>query len=588
MATGKIQIHTENILPIIKRWLYSDKDIFIRELIANSCDAQAKLKTLQSDCVDDLAIKIEINKEKKQITISDSGLGMTAAEVEKYIAQLAFSGAQEFLENYKVDQEKNAIIGHFGLGFYSAYMVANLVEIDTLSYQDGAQAVHWACDGGTEYQIQEGQRQERGTTITLHIDQASEEYLEENHLLAIVKKYCAFLPFPIFVNGEHINQDPPLWLKAPSECSEDEYVQFFEKLYPQDPAPLFWIHLNVDYPFHLKGILYFPKITKGTDFSQNSIKLFCNKVFVSDHCKEILPEYLTMLKGALDSPDIPLNVSRSSLQMDKAVRQISSHIAKKVADQLLKISQNERERFINCYQDLELIIKFGMLQDEKFYERAKEILLWKTTKNTYLTIEQYLENNPGGKIFYTNNAKLQENLIALYENKVKDILASSSPIDAALMNFLEQKVSGCSFQRLDGALDDTLVNSTASADLTELAAFYKEHLGQDLLEVQAKSLESEKVPALLVMDESTRRLGEILSLRGLGDSFPQKNTFVINANSKLIQGIYALGKKSPEKSKDLVEHVYDLATISQKELTPERLASFLSRSSTVLETLLQE
>ncbi len=377
--TGKtLKIHTENILPIIKQWLYSDKEIFIRELISNACDALHKCKVLrehkETDIPDEeLRISLSIDKKEKTLVFADTGIGMTSDEVEKYIAQIAFSGAEDFLGKYKSNAEKDQIIGHFGLGFYSAYMVAHKVTIDTLSYLPGAESAFWSCDGSSEYFLEKGQRSTRGTEITLHVDKDNEEFLDEERLKSIIQRYCAFLPFPIYLNGTRINDKEPLWLKNASECTDADYLQFYRALYPNESDPMFWIHLSVDYPFHLKGILYFPKITRRFDWSHNSIKLFCNRVFVADNCKDLIPDYLMILRGAIDSPDIPLNVSRSSLQMDKTVRQLSQHISKKVSDRLSSLYTSERDTFIKTWPDIEMIIKLGILQDEKIL-RTLQIL----------------------------------------------------------------------------------------------------------------------------------------------------------------------------------------------------------------------
>src|SRR5581483_4699696 len=390
MTTGTLRIHTENILPIIKKWLYSDKDIFIRELVSNACDAIQKCRILRDhgECTtadEDFQIYIRIDKSMRTLTFSDNGIGMTAEEVEKYIAQIAFSGAEEFVGKYSTQNEKDQIIGHFGLGFYSSYMVAEKVEIDTLSYREGAAPARWICDGSTSYTIEKGSKETRGTQITLFIDKENDEFLEESRVRQILQQYCAFLPFPIHLNDSLINKKQPLWLKNASECTENEYLDFYRALYALEPDPIFWIHLNVDYPFNLKGILYFPKISRRFDWGQNSIKLFCNRVFVSDSCKDLIPDYLMVLRGAIDSPDIPLNVSRSTLQMDRTVRQLSQHISKKVSDRLSTLYSSDRDQFLSFWPDIEMIIKLGVLQDDKFYERSKDFLIWKNLEGAWTT-----------------------------------------------------------------------------------------------------------------------------------------------------------------------------------------------------------
>ncbi len=593
MAQGTLKINTEKLLPIIKKWLYSDKDIFLRELVSNACDALSKLKVLRERnevAFDDSECKIEItlDKENKTLVIADTGIGMTGEEVEKYIAQLAFSGAEEFLSKYQTDKEKDQVIGHFGLGFYSAYMVASKVEIETLSYQKEAKPAFWSCDGTSNYDLDEGKREVRGTAITLHIE--DEDFLEASRLEEILTRYCSFLPYPIYFNGEHINQKDPLWMKAPSECTEEEYLDFYRKLHPMEPDPIFWVHLNVDYPFHLKGILYFPKIGKRFDFEKKAIKLFCNRVFVSDNCQDLIPEYLTVLRGAIDSPDIPLNVSRSYLQMDKTVRSLSTHISKKVADRLATIYRTEKEKFTKHWADVETIIKLGILHDEKFYERVKEFLIWENLKGEWTTLAEYLERSPD-KIFYTQDPSSP--FLSLYQEK--EVLIAKGPIDTPLMNFLELKLSPAKFQRIDGGIDSSIIDEKREKSLldadgktesSKLAEFVKNSLGIENLDVEAKSLTSDAIPAFLVIDEQTRRMRESFALSN--QSFPTgmlgKQTFVVNTNSPIIDAITA--HKNAELAKEMLLHLYQLAQLSQKELPPEELPQFIQRSSKVLEKLL--
>lgn len=585
MAHGTLKIHTENILPIIKKWLYSDKDIFLRELVSNACDALNKLKVLRDQGLvsfndEELKIEVVVDKTARTIQILDTGIGMTAEEVEKYIAQLAFSGAEEFLSKYKSQNEEDQIIGHFGLGFYSAYMVAEKVTIDTLSFLPDAEAVFWSCEGSSDYEIDKGSRTARGTTITLHVDKDSDEFLDESRLRQILKKYCAFLPFPITLNGELINDKEPLWLK---KATDKEYLEFYRALYPFESEPIFWIHLNVDYPFHLKGILYFPKLSRRVDWSKASIHLFCNRVFVSDNCKDLIPDYLMCLRGALDSPDIPLNVSRSSLQMDRTVRQLASHISKKVADRLASLYQTEREKFLKSWPDIELIIKLGILQDDKFYERAKEFLVWKNLKGEWTTLKD------SGTIFYTTDEHTP--LLELYKDK--EVLISTSPVDTSLMNFLENKIS-VKFQRIDGAIDQsildtsrekTLLDSEGKTESVKIADFFRSKLDA---EVEAKSLSSDQLPAFIVVDEHHRRLRDFMALsdQPLPPSLAKKRTFVVNTNSQLITSIYYLKDTNPELAKEMIHHLYDLSLLAQKELEPSAISNFVSRSSRVLEGLI--
>jgi molecular chaperone HtpG len=607
MEKRTLKVHTENILPIIKKWLYSDKDIFLRELVSNACDALSKCKTLREQGLmqfsdDELRIELTVDKKNKTIRFVDTGIGMTSEEVEKYIAQVAFSGAEEFMTKYKSDSEKDQIIGHFGLGFYSAYMVADLVTINTLSYQQDATSAHWSCDGGVEYQLSEGTRSSRGTEITLHVGTDGEEYLEESKIRSLLDQYCAFLPHPIFLNGTHINNKEPLWLKAPSQCKDEEYLEFYRSLYPMDPDPLFWIHLNVDYPFHLKGILYFPKIHKRFDWNQSNIKLFCNRVFVSDNCKDLIPDYLMILKGAIDSPDIPLNVSRSYLQMDRTVRQLATHVSKKISDKLQSLYTNDKDKFVTCWPDIELIVKLGIIQDEKFYEKAKEFLIWKNTSNQWIKLNEYIETNKDrvkDKVFYTSSEETHESqFLNFYKEKGIDVLYANSAVDTHLISFLEHKMHPVRFQRIDGGLDESLIDSTKEKTLLDtdgkteaarLADYIRGALGQDKIEVEAKSLATESLPGFILVDEDLRRMRDTLALsqQSLPASLTDKKKFIVNTNSKLMSALPHMHKKSPDLAKDLVEQIYELSLLSQKELEPSKLSNFIHRSTRVLEQLVE-
>ncbi len=606
MVQGTLKIHTENILPIIKKWLYSDKDIFVRELVSNACDAIQKCRVLREhhelEALDDeFRIDISIDKSARTLTISDTGIGMTAEEVEKYIAQIAFSGAEEFLGKYKSQDEKDQIIGHFGLGFYSAYMVAEKVTIDTRSYAQGASPALWSCDGSSEYELDAGNRQTRGTDITLHIDKDNDEFLEENKIRTILQQYCAFLPVPIYLNGTHLNSKQPLWIKPASECTEQEYLDFYQALYPMEPDPIFWIHLNVDYPFNLKGILYFPKITRRFDWNRSQIKLFCNRVFVSDNCKDLIPDYLMVLRGAIDSPDIPLNVSRSYLQMDRTVRQLSSHIAKKVTDRLASIYTTDREKFLNAWPDIEMIVKLGVLQDEKFYERSKDFLIWKNLNDEWTTAEQYLERNKEAspnKIFYTADDKNHSYFLDLYKNKGIEVLQAPTLIDTPVINFLESKLDNVQFLRIDGSIDEsildptrekTLLDADGKTEASKIADFIRSKLTASNLDVEAKSLSADHVPAFIVVNEEMRRMRETLALsqQALPPSLAAKRTFVVNTNSKLVQSIFNLKETNPELANEMVHHLYELSLLSQKELEPSAISEFVSRSNRVLENLIR-
>jgi molecular chaperone HtpG len=504
---------------------------------------------------------------------------MTAEEVEKYIAQVAFSGAEEFLNKYK-NQEQ--IIGHFGLGFYSAYMVADKVTIDTLSYQSGSEAAFWSCAGSSDYQLDPGSRTSRGTTITLHLNSDSDEFLEEDRLQEILRRYCLFLPYPIYLNGNRVNEQDPLWLKLASDCTEKDYLDFYHTLYPMEPDPIFWIHLNVDVPFHLKGILYFPKLTKRFDWNKSNIHLYVNRVFVSDNCKDLIPDFLMCLRGAIDSPDIPLNVSRSSLQMDKTVRGLASHISKKVADKLGSLYQLEREKFLEAWPEIEMIIKLGIIQDEKFFSRAKEFLVWKTTGGNWITLD-----SPAEKVFYTTDSEAP--ILELYQSK--EVILSTSPIDSHLFSFLEPKLK-TKFQRIDGALDNSILDASREKNILDadgrtesakIADFFRKALSVD---VEAKSLASDKLPALVVFDEHARRFRDAMALNDQTSSFPTKKTFIVNTNNALISALYKLNDSQPELAQTVATHLYDLSLLAQKEIEPAAMTSLISRSTDVLEKLL--
>ena len=604
MTKKPLSIHSENILPIIKRWLYSDKDIFARELVANACDAIHKLKILrdhgEAEVKDeDFRIDIRIDKEKRTLTFTDTGIGMDASEVEKYIAQIAFSSAEEFLEKYKTNIEGDQIIGHFGLGFYSAYMAAEKVEIETLSYKPGAEPVFWSCDGSSEYILEKGHRQTRGTEVTLFIDKNSDEFLEENRLKEILRHYCAFLPYPIFLENKQINTHAPLWIKAPSECSDKDYLEFYRYLYPFKEDPLFWVHLNVDYPFHLKGILYFPKVQKDFDFNKNTVRLYCNRVFVSDNCKDVIPHYLMALQGVIDSPDIPLNVSRSYLQMDRTVRQLSSHISKKVSDSLNSLYRTNRERFLKCWEDISVLIKLGAIEDEKFYERIKDILLWKVVDNGWTTVEEYLERNKEktkDKILYTKDEKHLSDFIDLYKKRNIEVLSLTSHIDSYLIHYLEPKIAPAQFQRIDGGIDEnildkerekTILDAQGKTEASKLADLIRMKLVDHQIDVEAKSLASDQIPGFVLIEENQRRMRDYMQAMDPEGSQQHhtlvKPVFVVNTNHPLITALPTLEKTDPDLAKDLVQELYDLSLLSQREMSKEALTDFINRSHRILE-----
>lgn len=589
MKKGQLQIHSQNILPIIKKWLYSEKDIFIRELVSNACDAITKRSIVDNNQAAS-RIDIRIDNDAKTLTISDTGIGMDADECEKYLAQIAFSGAEEFVKAY---QTNDAFIGHFGLGFYSSYMVAGTVKVQSLSYKEGSKSVLWECDGSSEYSITDGARTEVGTDVILCINEENHEYLEEQKIRELLKRYCQFLPFPIYFNGSCINENAPLWIKTPSECTPEEYTNFYNLLYPFEEAPLFWMHLNVDYPFHLKGIIYFPRLKKDFDLSKNHVSLYSNRVFVSHDCKEILPEYLSMLRGIIDSPDIPLNVSRSYLQVDKTVKNLSGHISKKVVDALSNLYKNERERFYTVWADVEVIVKLAMLHEDKNFSRAKDFLIWKSTKDVWTTIDDYLAANKdktNNTIYYANPDVAHE-LIALYEAKGIDVLISSSPLDAALFAFLEKDLNGARFKRIDAELDalidpskeKTLLDADGKTEGFKIASFVKHALPD--ITVEAKSLASDSLPGFISLKEAERRLRDYLAR--ISPDGPQSDvnnvTFVVNTNSPLITKLYKLNDTEAELASMMVKQLYQLAKLSQREFTAEQHKAFVSDSFNLLE-----
>lgn len=610
MVKKSLEIHSENILPIIKKWLYSDKEVFVRELVSNACDAIYKLKILRDQGLvesaeSDYRIEILIDKEARTLKFIDTGIGMDAEEVQKYIAQIAFSGAEDFVQKYQSNDEKDQFIGHFGLGFYSAYMVADKVEIQTLSYKKDAEPVFWSCDGSSDYTIEKGSRQTRGTEITLFINEDSDEFLEESRLSYILNQYCAFLPYPIYLKDNLINKNEPLWIKPSSECSEQDYLDFYHQLYPMDEDPLFWVHLNVDYPFHLKGILYFPKIQRELDLNKSTVKLYCNRVFVSDNCKDVIPNYLMVLRGIIDSPDIPLNVSRSYLQMDRVVRQLGSHISKKVSDSLNVLYRDDRKRFLEYWDDISLIIKLGALEDEKFYERVKQFLVWKTLTNNWVTVEEYLDSNrekTKDKILYTKDEKHLPHIQDLYRQKEVDVLCANSPIDHYLIEFLEKKIVPARFQRIDGALDDSLIDASREKHILDaegkteagrLADLIRAKLGDEHVEVEAKSLMTDTVPGFVVLDENQRRLRDYMRQLDPNDSSGNlnkigKRTFIANTNSPLMRAVQQLDQHNPELAEDLVKEVFELSLLSQREMNPDGMNEFILRSTRLLEKMTEE
>ena len=612
---GSISIHTENIFPIIKKWLYSDKDIFIRELISNGCDAVNKYKKLISlgeakgNTDENYKIKVSIDKENSSLIFEDNGIGMTAEEVEKYINQVAFSGAEDFFNTYKEKMnEENDIIGHFGLGFYSSFMVSKKVQIDTLSYKENATPVRWVSEDGLEFELtQSDNRETRGTTITLFLADDSKEFLEEYTVRNIIDKYCSFLPVDIYletikteetkedevVDTTPINDTNPLWLKAPKDCTDEEYKEFYRKVFKTFDEPLFWIHLNVDYPFNLKGILYFPKLKNEFELIEGKVKLYNNQVFVADNIKEVIPEFLLLLKGVIDCPDLPLNVSRSFLQNDRDVSKISKHIVKKVADKLKSLYKNERENYEKFWDDIQVFIKFGCLKDESFYDKVKDSILFKTINSQYITLNDYLENckeKHENKVFYVSNEEQQSQYIKLFKDYGLDAVILDSTIDNHFISMIEFKNQGVQFNRIDADLSDILKendNEDNKEIKTDIENLFKDVIGDRINNYSVESLKSEDTPAIILISEQSRRMAEMRSqFAGMdfGMSFEEEKTLVINNNSSIVKKLVSL--KDDESKKEQVSlicnQIVDIALLSNKELDSKQLDEFIKRNNQLM------
>nr|WP_090882131.1 molecular chaperone HtpG [Pedobacter rhizosphaerae] len=618
---GNISIHTENIFPIIKKFLYSDNEIFLRELVSNAVDAVQKIKRLGSlgqfnGEVGAPLVQVAVDKDKKTITISDNGLGMTAEEIKKYINQVAFSGASEFVEKFKDAKDANEIIGKFGLGFYSAFMVADLVEIETLSFQEGAEPARWVCDGSTEFEITEGHRTTRGTDIILHVNKDSEEFLENHKLQEILDKYAKFLPVPIKFgtkteseeDGEDaegkkqykdvevdniINTTNPIWTKAPADLSDEDYLNFYRELYPFSEEPLFWIHLNVDYPFNLTGVLYFPKLKNDFEMQRNKIKLFSRQVFITDEVKDIVPEFLMLLHGVIDSPDIPLNVSRSFLQADSNVKKINNYITKKVADKLAELFAKDRKAYEDKWKDIGLFVKYGMISEEKFYDKAKDFALVGNTKNELFTLPEYkekvsaLQTDKNGTVvyLYTNDAAKQDAFIQSANKKDYDVLVLDSPIDNHFINQLEQKLEKTSIKRVDSSVADKLIEKDEQLEhvltedqVKEVTEIFQKAITKPGMQVEIVALHPEELPVTITMDEFMRRMKDMAAMgggMGFYGQMPDSYKVAINGNHKLIGKIL---KTEGEEQSNLAKQAIDLALLAQGMLTGSELTAFVSRS----------
>ncbi|WP_018621004.1 molecular chaperone HtpG [Spirosoma luteum] len=597
---GQISIHTENIFPIIKKFLYSDHEIFLRELVSNAVDATQKLRQLASfgefgHELGELKVTISLDEEAKTITVSDNGIGMTADEVKKYINQIAFSGASDFLEKYKdKTDDKGQIIGHFGLGFYSAFMVASTVEIVTKSYREASESVRWVCDGSTEFELTTAERSERGTDIILHIAPDSEEFLNKDRIQHILDKYARFLPTTVEFDGKVVNNTTPIWTKSPSELTDEDYKTFYRELYPMSEEPLFWIHLNVDYPFNLTGILYFPRIKNELRFQREKIQLYSRQVFITDEVKDVVPDFLMMLHGVIDSPDIPLNVSRSFLQADSNVKKINGYITRKVADKLNDLFNADRKAFEEKFDDIGLFIKYGILSDDKFWEKAKNFVLLKNTAGEYATLDEYREKvqanqtdkNETVVMLYTSDRKQQDAYVESAVRRGYDVLLMDNVIDAHFINALEQKLEKVHFQRVDADTLDKIIDKglnnesvLSEDDKTKLKEVFDQVLDNKMLNVSIEAQPTDELPVTITQPEFMRRMKDMSALSGeqsMYGNFPMMHNVVVNANHPLIGRI--LAETDGDAQKAMVKQVYDLALLSQNMLTGADLTAFVRRT----------
>jgi molecular chaperone HtpG len=598
MQKGKVSVNTENIFPIIKKFLYTDHEIFLRELISNSVDATNKLKVMatkgeKTGQMDDLKISVSIDEKKKTVTISDNGIGMTEEEIGKYINQIAFSGAEEFVEKFKDDKESANIIGHFGLGFYSSFMVADKVEIDTLSFTEGSEPARWSCEGSTDFKITKGKRKKRGTDVILHINEDSAEFLESSKIQGLLNKYCKFLPVEISFEDKIINNPSPLWKKAPNELTDEDYTKFYNELYPFSEPPLFWIHLNVDYPFNLTGVLYFPKIKKDIEPNRNKIQLYCNQVFVTDNVEDIVPEYLMLMHGVIDSPDIPLNVSRSALQSDGNVKKITGHISKKVADKLAELHKNDAADYEKKWDNISLFVKYGMISDDKFFDRVKGICLVKDTTNAFTLIEKYIEDikplqtDKDGEVVavYTNDAEAQHGFIERAERKGYSVLVFDEIIDNHFISNIEHKFDKFKLKRVDSESINKLIDKDekvesvmTEADLTSLKTAFETNVGDDQFVVETVALTSEDDFISITRSEWERRMSEMQGMGGgmaMFGGMPTKYNLSVNSNHPLSKKVLSTKKEADQKT--IIANAMDLAKLSQNLLKGAALSDFVKR-----------
>jgi len=654
LEQGTISIHTDNIFPIIKKSLYTDHEVFLRELISNAVDAISKLKMVArsgeySGDLGEPQINIAIDKENKTLSITDNGIGMTADEVKKYINQVAFSSAEEFIQKYQGSGD-DAIIGNFGLGFYSSFMVAQKVDIDTLSYQEDAQAVHWSCDGSPAFELSESTRTERGTTITLTLQDEEQEYLEPSRIKQLIKTYCDFMPVPIKFEGEELNKHKAIWRESASNLQKEDYLELYRHLYPFQDEPLLWVHLNTDYPFIVNGILYFPKLRPDVDVTKGNIKLFCNQVFVSDHCEEIIPKFLMPLRGVIDSTDIPLNVSRSSLQSNRTVRKIADYIAKKVGDRLKELYRDDRDEYIRCWQDIGTFVKFGALNDDKFKKQIEDLLIYRSTyeptaakpatetpevqvqaeagdlwqdvnpksetatsTQPYTTLKEYLERNQKrheNRVFYCTEPASQATYVALHKSQGLEVLFMDSFIDTHFISFLEREHQDVKFSRVDSDIDDTLIDKEKEAEIVDpttnktrseqVKELFQKALNKPKVKIRTEALKSDSPeaapPAIVLLPEDLRRMRDMMALvQQQAAEFPEEHVLLVNTAHPLIQNLANLsqgsiiqgGGESPsaQLASMICHHVYDLALMAQKGFDAEGMKEFVERSNQVLTKL---
>ncbi len=652
LEQGNITIHTENIFPIIKKSLYSGHEVFFRELMSNAVDAITKMRMVSfseefKGDVGEPEIIVEIDKNKNTLSISDNGIGMTADEVKKYINQVAFSSAEEFLQKYKSAGEQ--IIGHFGLGFYSSFMVASKVEIDTLSYREGAQAVHWSCDGSPSFILEDSSRTTRGTTVTLHLLEEEKEYTEVSRIKQLVKTYCDFMPVPIKLNGEVINKQKSPWRQSPNELTKEDYLEFYRYLYPFQDEPLLWVHLKTDYPFDISGILYFPKLRPDLDVTKGEIKLYCNHVFVSEHVEEIIPKFLLPMRGVIDSPDIPLNVSRSALQVDRTVRKIADFVAKKVGDRLNELYKQDWNEYVRCWQDIGTFVKFGCLNDDKFKKQVNDIVIFRTTadlskaepetpavevqseagdawqdvtpKNskggtqwgTYTTLQDYLDRNKErhkNRVFYATDEAQQATYIQLHKNQGLEVLIMDSFIDTHFISFLEREHTDVKFSRVDSEIDDKLLDKNQEKEIVDpttkktrseqIKEIFEKALNKPKVNIRTEALKSDdpqgSPPAMILLPEFVRRIQDMTALMSQeAAKFPEEHILLVNTAHPLIKNLAQLSSGSiiqadgtsptGELVNMICQHIYDLALIAQKGFDAEKMKAFVQRSSQVLTAL---